>query len=158
MGRLFDAAAALLGFTRETTFEGQAAMWAENLATGARTVDPYRFPFENGELDFRPLLHDIAIDRRRGRDPAEVAHAFHLGVAQGLCEAAIALCEEHQADTIVCSGGVFQNELLCAAVKSRLSMARLQVWTNQHVPCNDGGISLGQAALASFDRHPVVLD
>jgi hydrogenase maturation protein HypF len=58
----------------------------------------------------------------------------------------------------VCSGGVFQNELLCAAVKSRLSVARLQVWTNQHVPCNDGGISLGQAALASFDRHPVVLD
>src|SRR5580704_14476353 len=84
MGRLFDAAAALLGFTRETTFEGQAAMWAENLATGARTVDPYRFPFENGELDFRPLLHDIPIDRRCGRDPAEVAHAFHLGVAQGL--------------------------------------------------------------------------
>jgi hydrogenase maturation protein HypF len=152
MGRLFDAAAALLGFTRETTFEGQAAIWAEHLATGARGVEPYAFPFEDGELDFRPLLHAVAIDRWRGRDPAEIAAAFHLGVAEGVCEAVQILCEEHDTDTVVCSGGVFQNNLLSLAIKARLSVAHLQVWTNAHVPCNDGGISLGQAALASFDR------
>jgi hydrogenase maturation protein HypF len=152
VGRLFDAAAALLGFTRETTFEGQAAMWSEYLAAGADGVEPYPFPFTDGELDFRPLLHAVAADRRRGREPAEVARAFHLGMAHGLSDAVITLCEQHDIDTVVCSGGVFQNELLCAAVKSRLVAERLQVWTNAHVPCNDGGISLGQAALASFDR------
>jgi hydrogenase maturation protein HypF len=141
MGRLFDAAAALLGFTREMTFEGQAAMWVEHLASSARDVEPYAF-----------LLHAVAIDRRRRREPAEIARAFHLGVALGLCESVMTLCEQHGTDTVVCSGGVFQNELLCASVKSRLSAARLQVWTNHKVPCNDGGISFGQAALASFDR------
>ncbi len=150
MGRLFDAAAALLGFTRETTFEGQAAMWLENLAAGAGGVEPYAFPFANGELDFRPLLHAVAIDRQRGREPADIARAFHAGVAQGLCESILALCEQHAIDTVACSGGVFQNELLCAAVNSRLTVPHLQVWTNHRVPCNDGGISLGQAALASF--------
>jgi hydrogenase maturation protein HypF len=153
MGRLFDAAAALLGFTRDATFEGQAAMWAEHLAAKACGVEPYAFPFENGELDFRPLLLAVAIDRWHGRDPAEIASAFHLGVAEGVCQAVVSLCEEHETDTVVCSGGVFQNNVLSVAVKARLSAAHLQVWTNAHVPCNDGGISLGQAALASFDRR-----
>jgi hydrogenase maturation protein HypF len=152
-GRLFDAAAALLGFTREATFEGQAAMWTEHLATSARGVQPYPFPFERGELDFRPLLHAVVIDRWRGRDLAEIASAFHLGVAEGLSKAIVNLCEEHGTDTVVCSGGVFQNEVLSMAVKARLAAAHLQVWTNVQVPCNDGGISLGQAALASFDRR-----
>ncbi len=152
MGRLFDAAAALLGFTRETTFEGQAAIWAEHLATKARGVEPYPFPFAGGELDFRPLLHAVAVDRHRLREPTEVARAFHLGLAQGLCDAILTLCEEHDTDTVVCSGGVWQNELLCATVQARLASARLRVWSNSRVPCNDGGISLGQAALASFDR------
>jgi len=152
MGRLFDTAAALLGFTRETTFEGQAAMSLEHLAGRAGRVEAYPFPFENGELDFRPLLHAVATDRRRGRAPADIAGAFHLAVARGLGDAAVSLCEQHGTATVVCSGGVFQNELLCACLKSRLAAARLEVWTNARVPCNDGGISLGQAALASFDR------
>ena len=56
VGRLFDAAAALLGFTREVTFEGQAAMWLEQLARGAAWEEAYPFPYAGGELDFRPLL------------------------------------------------------------------------------------------------------
>lgn len=150
MGRLFDTAAALLGFTREATFEGQAAVWLEQLASSARGIAPYRFPLEVGELDFRPLLRAVALDRARGRGTAEIARAFHLGVAQGLCDAIVALGAAHGTGTVVCSGGVFQNELLSSVLKTRLSGTRLHVWTNTRVPCNDGGISLGQAALASF--------
>ena len=150
MGRLFDAAAALLGFTRETTFEGQAAMWLEQQARGAACTDAYPFPFANRELDFRPLLKSLAKDRSGGRDANECARAFQKGLALGVFNAATALCQEHDCDTIVFSGGVFQNELLLEDLKSMFGSMPLQIWTNHAVPPNDGGISLGQAALASF--------
>jgi hydrogenase maturation protein HypF len=150
MGRLFDAVAALLGFTREISFEGQAAMWVEQLARSAARVEAYAFPFTGVELDFRPLLQSVMADRLCGRDPGEIARAFQGGVAAGLRDCAIALCHEHGLDTIVLSGGVFQNELLLEDVRSLLADEALCIWTNRAVPPNDGGISLGQAALAAF--------
>jgi hydrogenase maturation protein HypF len=153
MGRLFDAAAALLGFTREVTFEGQAAMWLERLASHVPARDAYPFPFIANELDFRPLLKAIIRDRQRGRDAGEIARAFQRGIAEGLCNATTALSQAHGIDTVVLSGGVFQNELLMRDVKDLLQPKRLSIWTNHIVPANDGGISLGQAALAAF-AHP----
>ncbi len=152
MGRLFDAAAALLGFTRDVTFEGQAAMWLEQQACGSTTVEPFPFPVAGNELDFRPLLHFVIRDRARGRDIREIARAFQLGIAQGLCACVKELCEQRNIDTAVLSGGVFQNELLLQDVNTLLASTNLQVWTNHAVPPNDGGISLGQAALAAFGR------
>jgi hydrogenase maturation protein HypF len=150
MGRLFDSVAALLGFTREVSFEGQAAMWVEQLARGASITEAYAFPFIGEELDFRPLLQSIIRDRERGRDPSEIARASQRGVATGLRDCAVELCQAHSLDVIVLSGGVFQNELLLEDMKSLLEGKNLQVWTNHTVPPNDGGISLGQAALAAF--------
>jgi hydrogenase maturation protein HypF len=152
VGRLFDAAAALLGFTREITFEGQAAMWLEQLARGANNGDAYPFPFVNNELDFRPLLHGVAINRSRGRRRAEIARAFQRGIARGLADAIAALCESNQIDTAVLSGGVFQNELLLEDLHAIRGSSPIAIWTNREVPPNDGGISLGQAALAAFGR------
>jgi hydrogenase maturation protein HypF len=152
VGRLFDAAAALLGFAREITFEGQAAIWLEQLARSSCLTEPYPFPFIHNELDFRPLLHGVALDRVRGRDVREIARSFQRGIAQGLCAALNVISREHALDTVVLSGGVFQNELLLEDLKSSLSNPSLQVWTNHAVPPNDGGISLGQAALAAFGR------
>ena len=152
VGRLFDAAAALLGFTRETTFEGQAAMWLEQVAACVQKVEPYPFPFQDGELDFRPLLINLVQDRSRRRDPRECARAFQTGIAHGLFDAATALCRKNDVDTIVFSGGVFQNELLLSDLKVLVDSSPFRVWTNHSVPANDGGISLGQAALASFGQ------
>jgi hydrogenase maturation protein HypF len=152
LGRLFDTAAALLGFSRESTFEGQAAMWLERLAKKAKTTAAYPFSFASDELDFRPLLQSIIRDRLCGRDVTEIARAFQRGIAEGLRVAVTTLAREEGVDTVVLSGGVFQNELLLHDLKSLLEPERLQVWTNNVVPANDGGISLGQAALAAFAK------
>jgi len=153
MGRLFDTAAALLGFTRDVTFEGQAAMGLERLAAHAPAADAYPFPLVGNELDFRPLLQSLINDKLRGRDEPEIARAFQRGIAQGLHDAAVTLCRAHNTDTIVLSGGVFQNELLLCDLKALLEPEKLQIWTNHAVPANDGGISLGQAALAALGHR-----
>jgi hydrogenase maturation protein HypF len=155
-GRLFDAAAAMLGFTREVSFEGQAAIWLEELARTANSTDAYAFPFDGRLLDFRPLLHAIATDRSQGRAPAEIARAFQRGFARGVAAAIMSLCEANQIDTAVVSGGVFQNEMLLedlhATLKSSPIAAPIALWANREVPPNDGGISLGQAAFAAFGQ------
>jgi hydrogenase maturation protein HypF len=156
VGRLFDAAASLLGFTREVTFEGQAAMWLEQLARSAPSTEAYSFPFIGRELDFRPLLLAVAQDRVRGRDIREIARSFQRGIAQGLRNALNVISRGHGLDTVVLSGGVFQNELLMEDLKSLLANGPLQVWTNHAVPPNDGGISLGQAALAAFGQFDTI--
>ena len=156
-GRLFDTVAALLGFTREITFEGQAAMWIEHLAGQAATTDAYRFPFVDNQLDFRPLLEDVVSDRLDGRNESEIARAFQRGVAKGLHDAISSLCHVHGIDTAVLSGGVFQNEMLLADLKRFIEPEGLHIWTNHDVPSNDGGISLGQAAMAAFaQRRPTI--
>jgi hydrogenase maturation protein HypF len=154
IGRLFDAAAALLGFTREVSFEGQAAVWLEQLARDATSTDSYPFSFEGAELDFRPLLHSIVSERFRLRAPSEIARAFQRGIASGLAAAIRSISRSHNIDTVVLSGGVFQNELLLEDLHTLLPPTLLTIWTNHQVPPNDGGISLGQAALAAFyDRR-----
>lgn len=125
-------------------------MWVEELARGAAITEAHSFPFTGAELDFRPLLRGVVRDRLRGRDPGEIARAFQRGVAAGVRDCVTELCRAYSLDTIVLSGGVFQNELLLEDIKSLLEGAALKVWTNHAVPPNDGGVSLGQAALAAF--------
>ncbi len=150
IGRLFDTTAALLSFTREVTFEGQAAMWLEQLARSSSVTESYPFPFTGQELDFRPLLQSVIHDRLRGRRLAEIARSFHRGLSQGLCDAVTAICKIQNLSIVVLSGGVFQNELLLQDLKSMLQSKAIEIWTNHAVPPNDGGISLGQAAIAAF--------
>ena len=146
MGRLFDTVAALLGFTREITFEGQAAMWLEHLATTAPESAPYDFPLRDGELDYRPLLGALIDDRVRGRDAGEIARAFHASVADAVVRVHAALAP---GKPLAASGGVFQNRLLVEMLHARLSSS---LWLNRLVPANDGGLCLGQAALAAAVR------
>lgn len=154
-GRLFDTAAALLGFTRGVSFEGQAAIWLEHQARAASPQEElWPMPFDGRELDFRPLLAAVIGERRAGRPSAEIARAFHQGLAAGIAHAAGTIAREAGLDAVVLSGGVFQNRLLLEETVARLAGAGLTVWTNRRVPANDGGISLGQAALARGPRWP----
>jgi hydrogenase maturation protein HypF len=150
---LFDTVAALVGFTREITFEGQAAMWLEHRARRSRPVTPYPFPWSGGELDFRPMLAEVIADRLGGRPTAEIARAFHAAVAQAVWEAGLALCDASGANVLVLSGGVFQNALLLEEIAALAADdPRISVWLNHAVPPNDGGISLGQAAMAAVHQ------
>jgi hydrogenase maturation protein HypF len=150
VGRLFDTAAALLGFVREISFEGQAAIWLEHVARRSDPVEGYAFPMDGGELDFRPLLEAVIADRVAGRTIPEIARAFHTAVARGLWDAVLGCCEVSGAGAVVLSGGVFQNALLLALIDDLTSHRHdsPELWLNRLVPPNDGGISLGQAALA----------
>ena len=86
--------------------------------------------------------------RTKDHEPADIARAFHRGLGRGAATAAIALAHTYKADAVVLSGGVFQNDLLLNDAES-LSASSLRVLTNSAVPPNDGGISLGQAAVAA---------
>jgi len=142
MGRLFDTVAALLGFVREQTFEGQAAMWLEHVAREGVAASPYDFPSVGEELDYRPLLRAVIADRLAGRPVAQIARGFHGAVAQAIVASAAGFA----ARPLVVSGGVFQNSLLVELLHQACGD---RLWMNRSVPPNDGGISLGQAALAS---------
>jgi hydrogenase maturation protein HypF len=149
-GRLFDTVAALTGFTREVSYEGQAACWLEHLARSSRSEAAYAMPFDGRELDWRPALRAVMADRRDGVDPADIARAFHRGLAWSTARAVETLAERYRARTVVLSGGVFQNLLLVTELVAALADSGLRLLANAAVPANDGGISLGQAALASL--------
>ena len=113
------------------------------------TAAPLPLPFARGELDTRPLLEAVVDARLRGGDVAELARAFHRGLADGVRQAIVALGETHGVSTVVLSGGVFQNELLLEDLRELLAPTPFALWSNREVPANDGGISLGQAALGA---------
>ena len=154
VGRLFDAAAALTGFTGEVSFEAQAAIWLEHLARSSLAQKAYPFIYDEGEqyLDWREALNELMQDRFNGASQQDIAGAFHLGLARGMTAAAVSLCEQHQLATVAISGGVMQNMLLVNLFSAELaaSAPHIKLLTNSLVPANDGGISLGQAVLACF--------
>jgi hydrogenase maturation protein HypF len=151
VGRLFDTVAALVGFSRSITFEGQAAMWLEQLARRVSTDLSFDMPVVDGrQLDWRAALQRVIEARQAGVDPSTVAAAFHRGFARSVADLAACLLDEHGLDTVVLSGGVFQNDLLLRDLSSRLERQSIRVWSNQQVPPNDGGLSLGQAAMAAL--------
>jgi len=151
VGRLFDTVAALAGFTREITFEGQAAMWLEHLArhedAGSLSL---ACRFVDGAIDWRETLDGIVRARRRGERPQTIARAFHRALARATADAAAELCARFDTAIVVVSGGVMQNDLFLGDLREALFTRPLRIWTNRNVPPNDGGVSLGQAALAAF--------
>jgi hydrogenase maturation protein HypF len=155
-GRLFDGVAALLGVRQRTSFEGQAAMALEELAdptvTDAYPIDlceARAAPGATGEaprvLDWRPSLEALLGDRRRGVSPPVAAARFHNTLVAAIAAVARATGEPRVALT----GGCFQNRWLCERAAARLEADGHQVLLHRQVPPNDGGISLGQVAVAA---------
>ena len=144
-GRLFDAAAALLGVRERISYEGQAAIELEHLA-GEEAADPYPCVVSSGIIRGTDLVAAAFDDLHAGRDRPQIAAAFHEGVAQAFATACI---EAGGAGTVVLSGGCMQNLRLLASLRTRLERAGLRVLSHAAVPPNDGGVSYGQAAVAA---------
>jgi hydrogenase maturation protein HypF len=151
VGRLFDTVAALCGFKRKMTFEGQAAMWLESRARSIQTVvtDSYVLPFNGKTWDYHPLFESILLDKINGVELDIIAYKFHDALARAVTDATKTLSDTYRFDTVALSGGVWQNKLLHRLTLQQLRQASFEVWWNQQVPPGDGGISLGQAALAA---------
>lgn len=149
-GRLFDTVAALVGFTRPVSFEGQAAMWLEQQAwRAADAAFDLPMAWRDDEIDWRETLAAIVASRLRGIDPPAIARGFHRALARSVAAVLATQAARIHAKAVVLSGGVFQNQLLLADLHAALASRGLESWTNQQVPPNDGGLSLGQAAIAS---------
>jgi hydrogenase maturation protein HypF len=151
-GRLFDAVAALCGVRDRVTYEGQAAIELERCADRA-VREGYPAGRDGGVLRGSDLVRAVVADLRGGTDPAVVAARFHHGLAGLLVGAAVDAAGMLGRDTVALSGGVFQNLLLLEAVRSGCAAAGLRVLVHSRLPCNDGGISLGQVAVAGAQRR-----
>ena len=146
MGRLFDAAAALLGAGEAVSYEGQAAIELEQLA-GEVEAEPYGCRLEAGRIHGADLIAAVHDDLDAGRPREQIAAAFHEGVAA----AAAAACAEvdEPPATVALSGGSFQNLRLLRGIRGRLASLGFGVLTHRRLPPNDGGISFGQAVVAA---------
>jgi len=150
MGRLFDAVGALCGLRSVVTYEGQAAVELEALATSAGPADGgYPLPFEALVLDGRFTIRAVTEDLGAGVPAAAVAARFHAGVAGGTAHALAEVAGARGLDTVVLSGGVFQNRLLLELAVADLRRRGLTVLLPERLPPNDGGIAYGQAAVAA---------
>jgi hydrogenase maturation protein HypF len=152
LGRLFDAVSSLLQIRDEITFEGQAALALE-MSVEEGWEGCYEYGLERGSegyiVDPIPLISGIIEDLKAGASLGRMAASFHNTVVQFLLEAAKAAAKETKLNRIVLSGGVFQNVYLLQTFRRDLLKAGLNPIIHQRVPPNDGGIALGQVAIAN---------
>ncbi len=144
-GRLFDAVAALLGVRKQVRYEGQAAIELEHLA-GDAVAAAYPCTIDGGVIRGADLVAAAFDDLTAGRPRAEIAAAFHEGVAAAF---AAACAEAEGLRAVALSGGSCQNLRLVASLRHRLEQTGFRVLTHRLVPPNDGGVSYGQAAVAA---------
>jgi hydrogenase maturation protein HypF len=152
MGRLFDAAAAVLGVRSRSSYEGQAPMELEALA-GSMPATPLAFPVREADgcfvLDPLPLLAELGERRQRGEDAGFLSAQFHESVAAAAARVAANVATAFHLDVVALGGGSFQNARLLCGTKARLEAAGLRVLVPRRFSPNDGAISLGQAAVAA---------
>lgn len=146
-GRLFDAVAALAGLRDVNRYEGHAAMELETRVDAVET-GAYPLPLRNGVWDSVELILAAAEDVRAGIAPGRVSARFHTALARAAADGCRRAREETGVATVVLTGGCFQNRWLAGRTRALLEDAGFEVLTHRQVPPNDGGISLGQAAVA----------
>jgi hydrogenase maturation protein HypF len=163
MGRLFDAVSSLLDLRHVVSYEAQAAIELEAVAeldaldaldAGSGDTPAYRFPVRDGEIDPSPVVRAVIDDLRSGRPVGEVGARFHAAVAGMIAEVAEDVRARAGIDRVALTGGVFQNVLLVRLARRMLAARGFDVLTHRIVPPNDGGLALGQIAVAAAGRRP----
>jgi hydrogenase maturation protein HypF len=154
MGRLFDAVSSLLGLRHEASYEAEAALYlqwaAEEALDRGVPARKYRFDLIGDEFDPSPVLRALVTDLRRGVGPGAMAAGFHVALAHLIGEVAADQRARTGIDVVALSGGVFQNALLLGLARGELESRHFGVLTHRIVPPNDGGLALGQAAIAGY--------
>ncbi|MFI4937663.1 MAG: carbamoyltransferase HypF [Candidatus Berkiellales bacterium] len=145
MGRLFDGIACLLGAMPKMSFEAQAAMYLEQLATQSVTQEcpyPIKLFSDHNKLiiDWRPMLISLVEELTQGQDKSNIAKQFHLWCAKVMVQ----IADQFNYRQIILSGGVFQNKLLNEIALNCLLQQEYQVYCSEQIPPNDAGLSVGQ--------------
>ena len=152
MGRLFDAASAVLGLRQRASYEGQAAMELEALA-GSQPAEPLAMELcdTNGVIviDPVPLLAALGEQRQKGVDVGLLAARFHESIVHMAGAVAVKVADAASIDTVALGGGSFQNARLLSGIRRYLEARGLNVLVPRQLGPNDGAISFGQAAVAS---------
>lgn len=155
LGRLFDGVAALMNMCTEVSFEGQAAMALESLATMGSNDQGGVYPYdivdfvELRKVALRRLIKAVVADVLDGVPKEEISRRFHATLMELFLDLCKRLQKETQIGQVVLSGGVFQNALLLSGLTQVLEKEGFMVYSHKQVPSNDGGICLGQAAVAA---------
>ncbi len=154
-GRLFDAGGSLLGFRRNVTYEAEAAIYLEKLALYSDTEEFVKIPqvYEDGVfiIDSKFFINEIFQMNKRGSDLNYLAKIFHNSLAEAGAAVAASVCSGKGLDTVLLSGGVFQNRIMLEQAEKRLASKGLRVLFNKKIPANDAGISAGQAIYGVYN-------
>ncbi|HBO84812.1 MAG: carbamoyltransferase HypF [Deltaproteobacteria bacterium GWC2_42_11] len=150
-GRFFDAVSSLIGAKDLATYEGEAAVKLEMLAE-TKCYDTYNFNITDGfplVVCTKQIIKEIIDDAKANLPVSVISAKFHNTIAETILTAAQMVQKKHNLDKVVLSGGVFQNSFLVKRTAEKLTVSGFEVFLNEKVPSNDGGISLGQAVIAA---------
>lgn len=150
-GRLFDAVSAILGICRVNTYEGQAAIELGELVIDQlddNALDPYPFLIKQGEIDFLTIFPVILEELKNKKDLALIAKRFHDTIIKAVISTALTTADKKGLRTIALSGGSWNNLYLLKKTTQILKSHDMNVLVPQNIPFNDGGLCLGQAAIA----------
>lgn len=151
MGRLFDGVAALTGFCTKSAFEAEGPMRLESVAdikeTGVYQID------DSPILNSAPIIRGVIDDLMSGVSVGLISARFHNTIIEFAVNTTIRICKENHIRKVVFSGGSFQNRILAEKISNKLRNHKLSIFMQTKVPCNDGGISLGQLAIAAKRRN-----
>jgi hydrogenase maturation protein HypF len=148
-GRLFDAVASLIGLRHTVSYEGQAAIQLENTMDGINDGGAYPLQIQGELILTRSLFDGTIADLLASVSIGVIAQRFHNGLVNTFADTAVTLQKKHSIGRVCLSGGTFQNRYLCNVLERELKSRGFQVFTQSEVPCNDGGLSLGQAMIAA---------
>ncbi|MEE4176379.1 MAG: carbamoyltransferase HypF [Bacteroides sp.] len=155
IGRLFDAAASLLGLCNKPNFEAEGPMRLEDCAT-EKTLDFYKTEIEKGRIiKVNGIIEGIVDDLKAGVRKEIISTRFHNSIIEATVSAIPKNLNCSMPEKIILSGGAFQNRRLLSGIREKLEAKGFQVLTNHKVPVNDGGIALGQLAVAAARRNKI---
>ena len=151
IGRLFDAVAVVSGIfnQRSVQYEGQAAIELAALADPTLTEEKYSLPLTDSVIKTDQLLLALLCDLKEKIPNEIIATKFHNGIVEMIVSVCQDLRTVYNLNQVALSGGVFQNRTLVEQVSNKLACSKFEIYLNEKVPCNDGGLALGQIAVAN---------